>query len=237
MNLILLIESDFAPDGFSLVKLTGRRLKHALSVCKATAGDTLRVGLLNGKCGTGTVRRITENSLEMDVSLDTPPPEPLPLTLILALPRPKALKRCIEAITAMGVKKIFIIQSFRVEKSYWSSPVLSDGVLREHMILGLEQACDTMLPTITIRKRFRPFVEDELPELLKGTRPLVAHPQAENICPYHSDKPITLVVGPEGGFIPYEIGLLQKNGFEPVSLGKRILRVEHAVPALIGRLF
>jgi 16S rRNA (uracil1498-N3)-methyltransferase len=237
MNCILLFESDFAPDGCSLVKLTGRRFEHARSVCKAAAGDTLRVGLLQGKCGTGTVRRITENYLELDVSLDTLPPEPLPLTLILALPRPKVLKRCIEAITALGVKKTFIIQSFRVEKSYWSSPVLSPDVLREHMLLGLEQAGDTMLPAVTIRKRFKPFVEDELPGLVKGTRPLVAHPQAENSCPYHSDKPITLAVGPEGGFIPYEIGLLQKIGFEAVSLGKRILRVEHAVPALIGRLF
>jgi 16S rRNA (uracil1498-N3)-methyltransferase len=237
MNLILLFESDFAENGRSLVMLTGRRKEHVLSVCGAAAGDTLRVGLLNGKCGTGTVRRITENSLEMDVSLDTPPPEPLPLTLILALPRPKALKRCIEAITALGVKRLFIIQSFRVEKSYWSSPVLSDDVLREHMFLGLEQACDTMLPAVTVRKRFKPFVEDELPELLKGSLPLVAHPEAEKRCPFHSDKPITLAVGPEGGFIPYEIGLLQKKGFEAVSLGKRILRVEHAVPALIGRLF
>jgi 16S rRNA (uracil1498-N3)-methyltransferase len=237
MNLILLFESDFADNGRSLVTLTGRRMEHALSVCKAAAGDTLRVGLLNGKCGTGTVRCATDKLLVMDVSLDTRPPEPVPLTIFLALPRPKALKRCIEAITALGAKKIFIIQSFRVEKSYWSSPALSATKLREHMLLGLEQACDTVLPSIEIRKRFKPFVEDEVPAIIKGTRPIVAHPQAERQCPYGSDRPVTLAVGPEGGFIPYEIGLFEKQGFEAVSLGKRILRVEHAVPALIGRLF
>jgi 16S rRNA (uracil1498-N3)-methyltransferase len=237
MNLILLFESDFSGSGRSIVALTGRRKEHALSVFRTVAGDSLRVGLLNGRLGTGKVRRMTEQLLEMDVSLDAEPPEPVPLTLVLALPRPKALKRCIEAVTALGVKKIFIIQSYRVEKSYWSSPVLSAAKLREHMILGLEQACDTVLPSIEIRKRFKPFVEDEVPAVIKGTRPLVAHPGAEKTCPCHSDKPVTLAVGPEGGFIPYEIGLLQKQGFEPVSLGKRILRVEHAVPALIGRLF
>jgi RsmE family RNA methyltransferase len=237
MNLILLFESDFIDKERTMVRLTGRRKEHALSVCKAAPGDTLRVGLLNGKTGAGKVMAVSGKLMEVTVTLDAAPPEPLPLTLILALPRPKALKRCIEAVTAMGVKKIFIIQSWRVEKSYWSSSALSAEALRDHMLLGLEQSCDTVLPLIEIRKRFKPFVEDEVPELIKGTFPLVAHPEAKNVCPYHSDRPITLAIGPEGGFIPYEIGLFQKLGFEPVSLGKRILRVEHAVPALIGRLF
>ncbi|MBN2189222.1 MAG: 16S rRNA (uracil(1498)-N(3))-methyltransferase [Chitinispirillaceae bacterium] len=237
MNIILLFESDFSDSGRSMVALTGRRKDHALSVFRAAAGDTLRVGLLNGRLGTGKVRRMTGQLLEMDVALETPPPDPLPLTLILALPRPKALKRCIEAVTAFGVKKMFIIQSYRVEKSYWSSPAISAPKLREHMILGLEQACDTVLPSIETRRRFKPFVEDEMPAIVKGTRALAAHPQAPATCPCHVDMPVTLAIGPEGGFIPYEIGLFQKQGFEPVSLGKRILRVEHAIPALIGRLF
>jgi 16S rRNA (uracil1498-N3)-methyltransferase len=237
MNLVLLFDPDFIDNERSLVTLTGRRKEHVLSVCRVKAGDTLRVGRLNGNTGSGKVESVSDQAVVLKVKLDSPPPEPLPLTLILALPRPKALKRCIEVITALGVKKIFIIQSFRVEKSYWSSLALSAGELREHLLLGLEQACDTVLPSIEIRKRFKPFVEDEVPLLIKGTRPLVAHPQAEKTCPYDSPTPITLAIGPEGGFIPYEIGLLQIQGFEPVTLGKRILKVEHAVPALIGRLF
>jgi 16S rRNA (uracil1498-N3)-methyltransferase len=236
MNLLLLFETDFADATHSIVRLTGRRREHALSVWKVAAGDELRAGILNGNMGTARVRESNEAYLEMDVVLNSPPPPPLPLTLVLALPRPKALKRCIEAVTAMGVKKIFIVGSWRVEKSYWSSPELSDENLREHVFLGLEQACDTVVPHIELKKRFKPFVEDEVPAIIKGTRPIVAHPYAENECPYHLESPVTLAIGPEGGFIPYEIELLKKQGFEDVSLGKRILRVEHAVPAIIGKI-
>jgi 16S rRNA (uracil1498-N3)-methyltransferase len=236
MNLLLLIESDFTDATKTRVSLTGRRREHALSVWKIAVGDELRAGLLNGKTGTAKVEKAGEEVLEMSVVLNDTPPLPLPLTLILALPRPKALKRCIEAVTAMGVKRIFIIESWRVEKSYWSSPELSDENLRSHMLLGLEQARDTVLPRIELKKRFKPFVEDEMQSIITGTRAIVAHPYASRACPFDLQCPVTLAIGPEGGFIPYEIELLKKHGFEDVSLGKRILRVEYAVPAIIGRL-
>jgi 16S rRNA (uracil1498-N3)-methyltransferase len=237
MNLILLFESDFNGADRTSVRLTGRRKDHALSVCRAAVGDTLRIGLLDGNMGTGLVVGVGKEALVLSIDLCDPPPAALPCTLILAMPRPKALKRCLEAVSAMGVKKIVIIESWRVEKSYWSSPVLSEGVLREHLLLGLEQGCDTVLPRIEIRKRFKPFVEDELPALVRGSTGLVAHPYAAAPFPSLVHGPVTLIIGPEGGFIPYEVGLLEKTGCAPVSMGKRILRVEYAIPALIGRLF
>lgn len=236
MNLLLLFESDFTDGTHTVVRLTGRRREHALSVWKVAVGDELRAGVLNGNMGTAKVERVDEASLEMRVVFNEAPPPLLPLTLVLALPRPKALKRCIEAVTALGVKRVFIIGSRRVEKSYWSSPELSNENLMTHMLLGLEQACDTVLPEIALRKRFKPFVEDDAAEIIEGTRAIVAHPYSASACPCNLQGPVTLAIGPEGGFIPYEIELLKKHGFEDVSLGKRILRVEYAVPAIIGRL-
>jgi 16S rRNA (uracil1498-N3)-methyltransferase len=237
MNLILLTASDFTDASQTCVRLVGRRRDHALSVCRVAVGDTLRVGLINGNMGTGVVTKAQSDALELSVELIDPPPPALPLTLILALPRPKALKLCIEAVTAMGVKNIFIVESWRVEKSYWSSPALAESILRDHMLLGLEQGGDTMLPRIEIRKRFKPFVEDELPGLMRGSLAIVGHPNAEKPCPFAVFGPVTLAIGPEGGFIPFEIEVLEKTGFIPVSLGNRILRVEYALPAIIGRLF
>jgi RsmE family RNA methyltransferase len=237
MNRILLFDSDFIDAGKSLVRLDGRRRDHVCSICRISVGDTLRAGLLNGKIGIGTIEKMDSGFLEMSVALNTFPPAPPPLTLILALPRPKVLKRCFEAATALGIKRIFIIESWRVEKSYWTSPVLSPDAIREHLLLGLEQSGDTILPVVEIRRRFKSFTEDELPAIIQGTLPLVGHPAAEERCPFHAELPVVLVIGPEGGFIPFEIDLLRGIGFLPVTLGTRILRTEQAIPAFAGRLF
>jgi len=236
MNLILLFETDFIKPG-KTVCLTGRRLKHVLSVHRAQKGDTLKAGLLNGGIGHATITAISENSLEMETVLTDCPPPPVPLTLLLALPRPKTLRRVIQCATAIGVKRFILMRSWRVEKSYFSSPALSNDMLMEQFVLGLEQGCDTIMPRIEIRKLFKPFVEDELPGIISGTRALLAHPDEHRSCPFDIRTPATLAIGPEGGFIQYEIDSFLRQGFEPVSLGPRPLRVEDAVAAMLGRLY
>jgi RsmE family RNA methyltransferase len=102
----------------------------------------------------------------------------------------------------------------------------------------LEQAGDTIAPKIELYKRFKPFVEDVLPQLIHAHSPAyVAHPYIEQQMPFAIDHACTVIIGPEGGFIPYEIDLLIKNGCQAVSLGNRILRTETAIPYVIGRLF
>ncbi len=236
MNLILLEPDDFVNFG-GLVRLTGRRLKHVLDVHRAQVGDSLCVGLTGGHIGEGTVVRIEESVLEMQVRLERDPPPALPVTVILSLPRPKVLRRVLRILSAMGVKRIYLLNSFRVEKSYWQTPFLKEASIREQLVLGLEQAKDTALPEVMLRPLFKPFVEDDLPGLVDGTISLVAHPAAAAPCPRDLQGPVTLAIGPEGGFIPYEVDKLVAGGFQPISMGNRILSVETAVPALLSRLF
>jgi RsmE family RNA methyltransferase len=235
MNLILLFKDDFV-DGTDRVRLQGRRLNHVLTVHRARVGDELCVGLAGDRIGAGKVTLLSQTVLEMDVRFVRMPPQALPVTLILALPRPKVLKRVVRSASAMGVKQIILLNCFRVEKSYWGSPALSPERLQEQLVLGLEQARDTLLPEVLLRPLFKPFVEDELPGLIKDTLPLVAHPDASDLCPRTVEGPVTLIIGPEGGFIPYEVEKLVSIGFTAVHAGERILSVETAVPALISRL-
>ena len=158
--------------------------------------------------GRGRVVELGEDALEMEVVLDAAPPEPANVTLVLAVPRPKVLNRVIASAASMGIKRIVLMNAWRVEKSYWSSPRMQPANLDAQAILGLEQAKDTVLPVIEIRRFFRRFVEDELPALARGTRALVAHPRAKDPCPRAVAEAITLAVGPEGGFIEAEIASL-----------------------------
>jgi len=236
MNLILLFDGDFVSD--DQVRLTGRRLQHVTNVHRAAVGDELVVGAAGGKIGTGVVTRLDQEALELRVTLRDDPPEPLPLTLILALPRPKVLNRVIAGATSLGVKRVFLINAWRVEKSYWKSPKLSDDNLLLQRILGLEQARDTILPAIELRRFFRTFVEDELPGIAEDSLKLVAHPDAGKAATgVAAVQRVTLAIGPEGGFIAEEVASLERVGFVPVTLGARVLRVETAVAALIGRLY
>ena len=235
MNLLLLEDADFiAPDR---VVLRDRRLTHMQEVHRVEVGDSLRVGQIGGLMGNAQLLRLDSHEAELRISLDSAPPAKLPLTLVLALPRPKMLRRVFQTVATMGVSKVILVNSYRVEKSFWQTPFLEPAAIREQLILGLEQARDSVLPEVIIEKRFKPFVEDRLPQLADGTLGLVGHPGDYPPCPRAVTEPVTLAIGPEGGWIPYEIDLLNKAGLQPVQLGDRILRVETAVTALLARLF
>ncbi len=235
MNLILFSGEELLGDGVTL-DLRDRRFHHLRDVQKVAIGDEMIVGQINGDIGKGGVVNVTDDHIRLSVTLTQPPPPPAHITLLLALPRPKTLKRMIITATTFGIKRIYLVNSWRVDKSYWKSPVLDSKKLREYAILGLEQARDTVLPVIEQRRLFKPFVEDELPGLIGNSRCLVAHPYAASDCPRDIAGPVTLAIGPEGGLIDYEVEKLSECGFRSVTIGSRILRVDAAVPALLSRL-
>lgn len=236
MNLVVLFEQDFLASGEVAIR-DPRRLNHLLGIHQVALGDQLKVGLMNGSLGTGTVIGLRDEEILLKTSLAVQPPPALSLSLILALPRPKMLRRILQTISTLGVKELFLINSYRVEKSYWQSPWLQPEEIQAQLLLGLEQAGDTQMPKVELRKRFKPFVEDEVPILASDRQALVAHPYSDMPCPRQSSESTLLAIGAEGGFIDYEIEMFQRQGFQDVNLGRRIMRVETVIPFLLGRLF
>jgi 16S rRNA (uracil1498-N3)-methyltransferase len=235
VNIILLHKTDYTDP--CTVVLTDHRKDHIINVLKAEKHDSLFCGVVNGNMGQGTISEIKSSGVELKVHLDLSPPPPLPLTLILALPRPKMLKRIIESAATLGIKRIYLINSWRVEKSFWQSPVLNEENLNNILRTGLAQAKDTIVPQIYKKKLFTPFVKDELPEIAKNSLRITAHPKTNDPCPKNIDQQTTLAIGPEGGFIDLEVETLEQVGFKTVTLGSRILRTETAVPILLSKLF
>ena len=235
MNLLLFASSEVSGDG--LLHIDGQRLRHLLQVHGKASGDVVRVGEIDGAMGHADILAIDSRAAVLRPRLNRQPPPKLPLTLVLALPRPKMLRRILRAAAEFGVSELHLVHSYRVEKSYWQTPALQAETVRDHLLQGLEQARDTVLPEVHCHRRFKPFVEDDLPGLAAGKRALLAHPGDHPECPRGISEPTLLVIGPEGGFIPYEVEKLQQVGCQAVSLGPRILRVENAVTSLLGRLF
>lgn len=235
MNWLLLEEQQMLDD--TRARVTGRQLQHTLETLGSEIGSELKVGRLNGRRGRAEIVSLDAHAMELHITWLSEPPPTLPCTLILALPRPKMLKRTLQTCATMGIKNIYLINAWKVEKSFWQSPWLTDEKIHENLVLGLEQTGDTILPSVHLRKLFKPFVEDELPDIVQSGPAFLAHPGATNACPVAHNAPCTLAVGPEGGFTPYEAGKLMEAGFDAVSLGPRILRVETAVPALLGRMY
>ncbi|MBQ0719139.1 MAG: 16S rRNA (uracil(1498)-N(3))-methyltransferase [Gammaproteobacteria bacterium] len=234
MNLLLLLPDDFISS--ERVQIRGRRLQHVNKIIKAKPGDYLKTGLLNGEIGRAKILTLNNDVAELALELTDAPPPPLAITLILALPRPKMLRRILQAVTSLGVKQIHLIGSWRVEKSYWQSPFLAADKIHEQLLLGLEQAIDTRLPEVHRHPLFKPFVEDELDTIAGSSTRLIAHPHATTAIGSAPLQALTLAIGPEGGFIPYEVEKLAELDFTAVSLGPRILTVEVAVSSLVSRL-
>lgn len=234
MNIVLLDPRQTESDLWSIT--SKRQLEHLKTHVDVKVGDTLKVGVREGKRYLTTVIDVSEQAIRVQPRHEEAVPAKLPVTLIVAMPRPKVLRRLIMDSVTLGVSKIILLHSYRVDKSYWQSPFLQQ--LDQYVTLGLEQAGDTIAPNIDIYKRFKPFVEDVLPHMISADRPAyVAHPYAEQKMPFAIAHPSTILIGPEGGFIPYEIALLEKNGCQAVSLGNRILRTETVISYVLGRLF
>lgn len=233
MNLLLFSGADRLDE--NTIRVRDHRLTHLQKVTRSKVGDHLRVGELSGLTGNGELTRISDESAELQVTLSDSPPQKLPLTIILALPRPKMLRRILRSVAEMGVAELHLINSYRVEKSYWQTPVLDPACIEKYLIAGLEQARDTILPEVKCHNRFKPFAQDTLPVLCKGRDALLLHPGDYPACPNALGGESLLVIGPEGGFIPFEVELLQGAGCRPVCLGRRILRVENALNAAVGR--
>jgi RsmE family RNA methyltransferase len=235
MNLALLFDDDFIDD--NKVRLNDRRHQQILSIHKSVIGDTVKVGKLNEQIGYGVITDLNQDFVELTVTINQPPPPPLPMRLITALARPPMMRRIFSAAAEFGIKDIMVINTSRVEKSFWQSPSLAEEKINELLYLGLEQAKDTIMPTVSFHKRFRPFIADELPTLLTNTKALIAHPESETNCPHALTEHITLAVGPEGGFIPFEVEQFTAAGFEAINMGPRIYKVENAISVLTAKLF
>jgi RsmE family RNA methyltransferase len=252
MNLVLIEPAELGDDG--IVLLTGARAAHVATVLKTAVGETVRVGVVDGPRGVGTVEAVGTVDVRLRCALERETPSRPAVDLLLALPRPKVMRRLWAQLAALGIGRVVITNAARVERHYFDTHVLAPDEIRARLIEGLQQARDTRVPLVSVHKQFRVLVEDDLERLCPETTRLVADPASDvpiaarlratvpgapSFVPPSDARPaeacrVLLAIGPEGGWNAFELGLLASRGFATVGLGPRTLRSDTACVALLA---
>ena len=229
------------------MRLSGARGAHLRHVLNVAPGQQVRVGVIDGPQGIGTVQAVPGDpggpgndaeTVDLRCAFDANIPDRPPVDVLLALPRPKVMRRLWAQLAALGVGRIILTNAERVERNYFDTHVLSPECYRPLLIEGLQQARDTRLPLVSIHRQFKVLVEDELDELFGRGLRLVAHPGAarpvgEAVRQSREARSL-LAIGPEGGWNDFEIRLLAAHGFASVGMGPRTLRTDSACVALLA---
>ncbi len=149
------------------------------------------------------------------------------LTIAVALVNEQKMDLILQKLTELGVSTIIPIKTERSIVKL-DDKKASKKIDRWQMICkeASEQSKRTTIPKVTSIMTLGELknISNDLKlicSLDKNTKPLNDYLKKDM-------KEILFAIGPEGGFTSKEEELLLTNGFKPVSLGKRVLRVETA---------
>jgi RsmE family RNA methyltransferase len=235
VNVVLLEAAEL--DSFGAVTLADRRAAHLLNVLNASVGRTVRIGVIDGPLGIGTVTAVRDGTVTMTCQLEREIPPRPHIDLLLALPRPKVMRRLWAPLASLGVGRIMLTNAERVERHYFDTHILDAAHYRPLLIEGLQQARDTRLPLVSIHRQFRVLIEAHLEAIAAGTLRVAADPSASDsihgVVTTHSPERLLMAIGPEGGWNDFERSLLQAHGFHVAGMGARTLRSDTACVALL----
>jgi len=247
MNRLLVWKTEI--DATGCVTLDPRRAKHIRTVLKAGVGDVLKAGFVNGAFAEATIVSLDEARCVVALrETGEPLPPPPMIDLLLAMPRPRFLDRILPQLPPLGVRRLFLCDSVRVEKHYFGSQLLKQENYLPVLVEGAEQSGQTVIPEVRIERNLRRLLADIVPDYATGNkilahpeppRPLGTPPQEGNFPSSRyplAPSPCLLAVGCEGGWVDSEVALFDTHGFTRLSLGANILRTDTACIALLAIL-
>ena len=215
-------------------------LLHHLRVRRIGEGEVIPIFDGQGLIASATLVRLGSKSGELaiaSVQKDTQSESPYGITLAQGLAGGDKMDWIIEKAVETGATRIVPLQCERsVTKLNRSGDAERAQKRLLHWRAITQAACEqcerTVLPQVKPIEAIADYLckasEDDFNSALKLIFSTGDHPSlATSIAPLPAQNMI-LLIGPEGGFTPEEIGLAIKAGFQTVSLGKRILRTETA---------
>ena len=209
--------------------IEGEEFAHLVHVMRKKEGD--RICIVDGK---GTAYDVAIESINRKIAAcrielrhEHHHESMLDVTLAVGiLKNPSKFDFLVEKVTELGVKRIIPLRTARTiphhaKVNRWQKLALA----------AMKQCGRSFLPDVTELMSF-----DELLSKAKSNLKFVAHEQrverkestASRFPGVHLNNPVTIMIGPEGGFTDDEIEQCMQCDVQPVYLGERRLRTETA---------
>ena len=162
-----------------------------------------------------------------------PPPAPS-ITVLHAVPKGRALDEVVRTLAELGVAEVLPVLTEHTESRPSGGRARSVGDrLRAVAKSALQQAQSAHICRVADPAR----LEVTLRDLPRDATSLAAHPTARTTLGAHMatvrpERPIRLLIGPEGGISDRELEMLEAVGWTPVRAGRTVLRTVHAATVL-----
>lgn len=216
-----------------LATLAGSEAHHLLHVMRAKPGD--RVMLFDGSGAEflAQVQRTRRAEVQLEIldRSEVNRERAVPITLGVAMPKGDRQKWLVEKAVELGVG---VLVPLETERSVAQPGAEAVSRLMRSVIEASKQCGRNKLMRIEPAQRW--------PEFLRSTAAidlrLVAHPVLQRPAAPPTTRPaaVALAIGPEGGLTDDEVAQALAAGWQQVSLGPRILRIETAAVYLVAAL-
>jgi 16S rRNA (uracil1498-N3)-methyltransferase len=223
---VFLVPALPAPGPFVLDGPEGR---HAAAVRRMRAGERLLLSDGLGGSAPAEVTAAARDTVDLQVGVASHDPEPTPrLVVVQALPKGDRGELAVQMLTEAGVDEVVPWQSARCVTRWQGERGRKswqrwDAVGRE----AAKQARRTRLPVVAPLAT----TSDVASRLAGAAAAYVLHESAEvaltSLTPPIAGE-VVLVVGPEGGVTPDELGAFAGAGAVAVRLGPTVLRTSTA---------
>jgi 16S rRNA (uracil1498-N3)-methyltransferase len=209
------------------VVLRGPEAHHLATVCRLRPGDAVCLFNGDGREYPARVEAVSRRDVALTVLGTAAPPREVGFRLEVAAPLPKGDRGSflVEKLTEVGVTRFVPL---RTERSVVEPREAKLEKLQRQVIEASKQCGRNVLMEVAPLAAWADFCRRaELPP-----RRLLAHPSDHPSRRLHPAGDVVLAVGPEGGFTEQEAIDAVAAGWQAVSLGPRILRVETAAVVL-----
>jgi len=205
--------------------LTGSNAEHLARVLRAKPGqqfDIAAAGLLR----TGTVISISPDEVEFELGEPLSSP-PLPqISVFLSIFKFDRMEWAIEKLTELGVATIFPLVARRTEAHLAKAAEKRVERWRKIAHEAAQQARRIEPPQIAWPASLKSAIRS-----VEGARIVLSEVEESvslKLALRESRPPISVALGPEGGWTSEELLLFQESGWKAASLGNTILRAETA---------